>query len=195
MDVDAEAHIRELPVNCVAGPWHDRRMSDWGRRTYGDPCQECGFSWGLGWDEAVALLADIPGRFRQALAGSDGRARHPGLGWSAGAYVCHVADNLRIWAERLAGAARGSTQRATLYDPDLLATARSYEQLPIEGALWSLERAVGDWLVAGRMAADADVTLTHPERGEQTHLDALLTTVHDAFHHEWDVRRSLGSPP
>jgi hypothetical protein len=151
-------------------------VSEWGRRTFGDPCRECGFSWALDRDEAVARLAGVPPRYREALAGSDGRARLPELAWSAGAYVCHVADNLRIWAERLAGAA-----------------ARSYGDVAVEGALWSLERAVDEWLVAAEMATETGAALTHAERGEIGLDDVVLTNLHDAVHHEWDIRRTVAA--
>jgi hypothetical protein len=168
-------------------------VSEWGRRTFGDPCRECGFSWALDRDEAVARLAGVPPRYREALAGSDGRARLPELAWSAGAYVCHVADNLRIWAERLAGAALGSTRPVALYDEDRLAAARSYGDVAVEGALWSLERAVDEWLVAAEMATETGAALTHAERGEIGLDDVVLTNLHDAVHHEWDIRRTVAA--
>jgi len=61
------------------------------------------------------------------------------LGWSAGAYVSHVTDNPRIWAEGLAGVALGGGRDVRGYDGDLLAQARVYEGVSIEGALWPLE--------------------------------------------------------
>lgn len=54
-------------------------MNPRGVRTWGDPCRECGFAWALSTDEGVATMAGVPARFRDA-----------------------VADNLRIFAERLA---------------------------------------------------------------------------------------------
>jgi hypothetical protein len=59
-----------------------------------------------------------------------------------------------IWAERLAGAALGSTRTVSPYDGDLLARARAYEGVPIEDALWSLGRAVVDWKAAVLLAAE-----------------------------------------
>jgi hypothetical protein len=82
-------------------------VENWGAALYGDPCAECGYEWSLPRAKAVDLVAAIADRYAELLAGTDGRARHPDLEWYAGAYVCHVADNLRIWAERLAGAALG----------------------------------------------------------------------------------------
>ena len=117
--------------------------------------------------------------------------RHVDLDWSAGAYVCHVGDNLRIWAERLAGVALGAFGRVSGYDADLLARARDYDGIPIEASLWSLERAADDWTRAFRLAVEGGVVMVHAERGEQTVLDVARTNAHDAYHHQWDISRSF----
>jgi hypothetical protein len=166
-------------------------VSDWGRRTYGHPCRECGYDWSLSQEEAVSLVGETPIVYRRLVEGQDVSRRHPDLSWSAKQYVCHVADNLRISAERWAGAASGGSRRAGTYDQDLLAEARSYEQVSIEGALWSLERAVRDWQDAVELATKAGVVLSHPERGDQTVLDVSRNNAHDAYHHRWDIERSL----
>ena len=93
---------------------------------------------------AEGALAEIPGRMRAALAGSDGTARHPDLTWTAAAYICHVGDNLRIYAERMAGAAAGAQAPITEYGQNELAGARRYNVVPSVTALWALERATGD---------------------------------------------------
>jgi hypothetical protein len=105
--------------------------------------------------------------------------------------VCHVTDNLRIWAERLAGFALGATGDVAIYDNDLLAQARAYESVPIQASLWSLGRASYDWMEAFSLAVDKGVVLLHPERGEQSTLDVARSNAHDVHHHEWDIRRSL----
>lgn len=172
-------------------PGHHQGMSTWGQGVHGDPCRECGFDWSLSLDDAVTLIAAVPARYSDLFRDRDGRQHHPDLDWSAAAYVCHVTDNLRIWAERLAGYALGATGEVASYDGDLLARARVYEGVPIQAALWSLQRAVDDWREALRLAVDEDVVLVHPERGQQTALDIARTNAHDAHHHEWDIRRSL----
>jgi Mycothiol maleylpyruvate isomerase N-terminal domain len=166
-------------------------MSEWAKSRYGDPCRECGFAWSISADEAAGIIAATPARYAEALDGHDPSARHPGLGWSARGYVCHVTDNLRIWAERLAGAAMGGSTQVAGYDNDLLATARSYEKVSIEGALWSLRHAADAWAEAFRMAQEKGIVLDHQDRGEQSVLDVARTNAHDAFHHEWDIRRSV----
>ncbi len=167
-------------------------MSEWGRKRFGDPCRECGYGWSTSQEEAIALVRNVPSSFRRLVEGIDVSRRHPDLSWSVKAYVCHVGDNLRIWAERLAGAALGGERELGAYDESLLAEARRYEQVPIEGVLWSLDHSVRDWLEAVALASKAEVVLSHPERGDQTVVDVCRNNAHDANHHRWDIERSLG---
>jgi hypothetical protein len=167
-------------------------LSEWGRAVYGDPCHECGYSWSITQQEAMKKMSAMPARYAGLLHGRDGSERHPDLDWSARAYVCHVTDNLRIWAERLAGVALGGCEEIGPYDNDLVARARQYELVPLEGALWSLARAVDDWKAAVELALEKGVVLNHPERGKLTVLDVLRNNAHDTHHHEWDIRRSIG---
>lgn len=166
-------------------------MSEWGRATYGDPCRECGYDWSLSQRDAVELVTEMPGVLRALTADRDVSSRHPDLSWSVLEYVCHVADNLRISAERLVGAAAAGSLKIGTYDQDLLAVARNYAAIPLEGALWSLERAVSDWKDAIEVASQAEVVLLHPERGDLTVLDVCLNNAHDAHHHRWDIERTL----
>jgi hypothetical protein len=166
-------------------------MESWGAGLYGDPCRECGYDWSISSQDAVQLVSAIPGRYAALLAGGDGSQRHPALEWTAGAYVCHVTDNLRIWAERLAGAALGGECHVPGYDQNLLAHARSYELIPVAGALWSLRHAADNWKEAIGLALEQRLVLIHAGRGEQRAADVARNNAHDAYHHEWDIRRSL----
>jgi len=136
-------------------------------------------------------VCDAPGQFARLLAGRDGLQRHRDLSWSAGAYVCHVADNLRIWAERLAAAALDANGPVAPYDENLLARARNYHAIPAQAALWSLRGAVADWTEALALASARNVVLHHPDRSEQSVLDVARTNAHDTYHHRWDVERSI----
>lgn len=127
-----------------------------------------------------------------ALAGSDGTARNPELSWDARSYVCHVGDNLRIWAERLVAAAQVPDMRIGAYDGDLLATARNYRAIPLAGALWSLRLAVDEWLSAVNTVGSGGVELLHPMRGRLRLVDAMSTNAHNSYHHVFDVRRIIG---
>jgi hypothetical protein len=168
-------------------------MSDWGRATYGDPCPRCRFSWSVTQAGAVTMVADAPAAFGAVLLGADGSERHPDLLWPVVGYVGHVADNLRIWAERLAGRAAGDPGPVGRYDQDLLAEARRYPELSLSGALWSLDRAARDWTDAVVLADGVGITLVHPDRGEQSLLDVVRSNAHDTHHHWRDVARILDS--
>lgn len=117
---------------------------------------------------------------------------HPDLAWNATGYVCHVADNLRLWAQRLVGAtlSEGSTF-VPGYDQDLLARASNYNRMPLAGALWSLRHAADQWREAFELAAEADVVLIHAERGAQHPADIARNNAHDSHHHQWDINRIL----
>jgi len=167
-------------------------VNDWGKSKYGDPCRECGFSWAMSPQAVIALVTDLPDSYSAMLRGADGSEQHPDLAWSVRAYVWHVADNLRIGAERLMGVVRGAPSRIPAYDENLLAKARRYEEMALEAALWSLTRSVRDWREAVKQADRKQVTLLHPERGVLTTAEAALFNAHDAFHHGWDIQRSLG---
>jgi len=168
-------------------------VNDWGPRTFGHPCRECAFDWDTSQPEALSLVAGTPAAMAELLAGGHGSQRHPELAWSAVAYVAHVADNLRIWAERLAGLAAGDRGPVAPYDQDDLAAARHYDEISVAGALWSLERAVGDWTSAVGLADGAGIILIHPQRGQNSLLDVVRTNAHDAWHHYADVRRIRGA--
>ena len=167
-------------------------MNTWGVGAYGNPCRECGFDWSISVEAAAAIVAEIPGRYARLLEGQDGSARHPSLSWSVGAYVCHVGDNLRIWAERMWSSVEAEHVEIEAYDQDVLATVRRYESIPLATALWSLYHAVIAWQEALEAAAGREPTFNHPERGLITLLDLVQSNCHDAVHHEWDIRRSLG---
>lgn len=169
------------------------RMERWGAALYGDPCTECGYDWSMSTDDAIRVVASAPVRYTELLSGTDGSQRHPDLVWTAGAYVCHVSDNLRIWAERVAGAALGGGREVCGYDQDLLAQARAYPLVPLAGILWSLKRAARDWQDAIHLGLEQSVVLVHSTRGEQPAADVAHNNAHDAHHHAWDIRRSLPS--
>ncbi len=166
-------------------------MNAWGIRVYGNPCRECGFDWSISVKAAAAIVAEIPGRYAGLLEGRDGSVRHPGLRWSVGAYVCHVGDNLRIWAERMWSSVEAGHVEIEAYDQDELASVRRYESIPLGTALWALSHAAAAWQEAFEAAVRREPTFSHPERGLISLTDLVQSNCHDAVHHEWDIRRSL----
>jgi len=169
-------------------------MDRWAGAMYGAPCRECSFSFSTGLDESLSVIAKVPDEFSALLIDAKGTECHPDLSWSVGSYVCHVADNVHIWAERLAGAAAGAKVVAP-YDENLLAEARSYSEIPLAAAPWSLGRACGDWQVAVAGAPREGVVVIHRERGDMHLVDVARGVAHDAFHHALDIRRSLEASP
>jgi hypothetical protein len=166
-------------------------MEKWGAGLYGDPCGGCGFGWSLTPREAIGIVEGLPARFRGLLKGHTGRERHPDLAWNPAAYVSHVADNLRNWAERLAGARLSGAVEVPGYDPDLVAQARHYNEIAPAAALWSLERAAVAWSESVTAALDDGVVLEHATRGAQRAEDVARNNAHDGYHHAWDVERIL----
>ena len=176
-------------------------MEAWGAARYGDPCRECGFTWSIRPEDAIAIVATMPDRYDSLLTGQDAGRRHPDLDWSAGEYVCHVTDNLRIWAEHLAGPALTGASPASAspagdadvvsYDTDLLARARRYDRVTAAGALWSLRHAAAEWAEAISLATRTGVVLRHDTRGEQRPADVARNNAHDCFHHAFDIARIL----
>lgn len=154
------------------------------------PVPEVFLASATGLDESLAHIAGVPEEFSALLADARGAERHPDLSWPMGSYVCHVADNLCIWAERLAGSAAGAKTVAA-YNENLLAVARSYADVPLAAACSSLGRARGDRQAAIAGAPREGIVVVHRERGEMQLEDVARGVAHDAFRHAWDIRRSL----
>ncbi len=162
---------------------------------YGDPCRDCGFDWSLTSEEAVAAVLAVPDRCAELLRGRTGAERHPDLGWSAAAYVSHVADNLAMWAGWVAAARLDGVTVAPGYDPDALAAARRYEVATAQSSVWWLHQCAAAWAAALGPACDAGVELQHARRGRQRAQDVARNNAHDAHHHVHDVRRILAWTP
>jgi hypothetical protein len=166
-------------------------MERWGADLYGDPCRDCGFSWVLTPAEAVTSVRAMPDAYATRLADATGQERHPDLTWTTAAYVSHVTDNLRIWAERLAGGYLAGVSDVPGYDPDPLSQARHYNEISLAGALWSLRWAVDGWAESVETALASEVVLHHATRGAQRAEDVARNNAHDAHHHLWDIDRIL----
>jgi hypothetical protein len=163
----------------------------WWRSEYGDPCRECGFDWSQSADDVIVAVEALPDRFAALLDGRTGDEMAVGATWSAKAYVFHVGDNLRIFAERLEGVFAGAPDALAAYDQDRLAEARDYEAMSVQSALWSLRTAVGEWTEAARESLTRPNTYLHAERGELTAAEITRGPGHDAVHHLWDVMRAV----
>lgn len=136
-------------------------------------------------------MIGVPDRYEATVGTAAGSLRHPDLGWTLGAYVCHVGDNVHIWAQWLAGAALGGEVVVPGYEERLLGEARHYNRVPVQGALWQLREAVASWLRAVELARADRVVLQHETRGPQTAGDVVRSNAHDAYHHGWDLTRII----
>ena len=130
-------------------------MNEYLRTRYGDPCRICGYSWSTDSQTCLKIIGGASARFDALLSQRDGSERRADLEWNARGYVAHVGDMMRIWAERLAGAALGPSGSVAPYDEEDLGEVRGYTELPLRGSLWSLERATGDWQAADALAERA----------------------------------------
>jgi hypothetical protein len=166
-------------------------MDNWGPPLYGDPCRECGFTWANGVASMTSMLSSLPESIDDLVAGATGTERLPELGWNVSAYIAHMTDNTRIWAERMIAVARGADAHVVLYDPDLLAEARRYNEVALSGARWSLRVAIEGWLPAAEESEAAGVVMLHSERGATEFSDVVAANAHDSYHDRWDLRRIL----
>jgi hypothetical protein len=139
--------------------------------------------------DAARIVDDAPSRLRDLIANANGRLRHADLEWSASSYVCHIGDSIRIWAERIASVTLGNTGPVALYDQDLLAIARHYDDIDVATALWNLDRALEDWHAALALVGDGPFTMAHIEVGEMSLTDIVLIRAHDVVHHTGDIAR------
>jgi hypothetical protein len=165
----------------------------WGPQLYGNPCRECDFNWELSAADAVSLVQQLPKFYAARLDGATGKETCSDLAWSVSAYVSHVADNLRIWSERLAGARLSGERRVAGYDQDLLGVARRYDAINLHAAQWSLDWAVREWSDSIRLALAAGTELHHSDRGRQSAEDVARNNAHDASHHLWDIGRIISA--
>jgi DinB superfamily len=168
----------------------------WWIEEWGNPCRECGFDWSQPPESVIAAVEELPTKFEALLAGRTGdeTAAHAQPGepiWSAKAYVFHVADNLRIFAERLEGVFAGAPTTLAAYDQDELAAARDYDAMSLQSALWSVRAATEAWASAARESLARPFTYQHAERGELNAAEITRGPGHDALHHYWDVTRAV----
>lgn len=139
----------------------------------------------------TTLMRGLPDSIDDLVTGATGAERLPGLGWNVSGYIAHMTDNTRIWAERLMAVARGADSHVVAYDENLLAEARRYNEIALQGATWSLQIAVVSWLSAVEEADRAGVVIMHSVRGAMSISDVAASNAHDTYHHRWDLTRIL----
>ena len=153
---------------------------------YGDPCRVCGFIWSLDLYTAKEIIvgaADRLGSLRRAPAETTTPIRGT---WGVAGYVAHMADTVRIRAERLAAASLDTTAAVVPYDEEALGNVMGYNKASLLGSLWALERALEGWRAAHALA-EPDVRLVHSEQGPLTVDGAQRILAHEVHHHTMDI--------
>ena len=156
-------------------------------------CARCGYDWTTDHVAALEVIAGAPARYTRLLSDRDGSVPGPDGGWNATAYLWHLSDLARSWSERWVQLA--STPGALLvgWDPDALAAARNYVQLPAVSAVWALMTATETFVALSR-ALDPSTEFLHGEWGQGTVGDATRWLAHEYTHHELDVGERVVPP-
>lgn len=184
------------PGRLVAGEGGVARTSAWRpsitlramRWTPEDPvCAECRFDWALPAADAIAIVAGCPGAYEGALAGAAPRPAAADGRWSAGMYLWHVVDVLRIGVERLWTIKLDPDTGIPCWDENGLAAARHYSMLSIKVGLHALlvEAAV-DW-TSTASTTPLDLTASHDLFGELAAVDIVRRNAHEVHHHLLDI--------
>jgi hypothetical protein len=160
------------------------------RWVYGDDppaaCNVCGFDWSIGATAALEVIGGSPDRFEAVLAGRDGMVAPADGSWNATAYVWHLTDLARSWAERWVQIREAPGSLLVGWDPDELADVRGYRSLPTEPGLWALRSAVATFVdVTGVL--NLDTPFEHGDWGTGDVADGLRWLGHEFHHHEQDV--------
>ncbi len=165
----------------------DAAPSEWDRP--GGRCGECGFDWDEAeYDQLVGRCVQTIGVFGEVLSRVDpSEPVEPGL-WSASRYVWHTVDVLRFGTERLWTISADPTFGVPCWDENVMADARSYDELSPVVGLIALIAAAHDWRDAA-FEAPHEVPTPHPEAGSITAFDIVQGNAHEVRHHLWDVQR------
>jgi len=151
-----------------------------------DRCDVCGFEWTMQSAWAVDAVEAAPERYAALLANRDGMVAADDGGWNATAYLWHLTDLARSWSERWVQIGDEPGSLLAGWDPDVLASARNYRNLPTVPALWALDQATVDFVCLSR-ELDHATPFEHGDWGAGTVADGLLWLAHEYTHHQLDV--------
>jgi hypothetical protein len=151
-----------------------------------DVCPQCGYDWSVPAQRALELIAEAPARYAGLLAGRDGMSAAADGGWNATAYVWHLTDLARSWSERWVQVRSSPGSRLVGWDPDALADARNYTNLPTVSALWALEESVAGFVLQSAQT-DFATAFEHGDWGRGTVGDGIRWLAHEFVHHQLDV--------
>lgn len=151
-----------------------------------DRCEVCGFDWTCSSSASLDVIRAAPGRYATLLDGRDAMAPAADGGWNAAAYVWHLTDLVRSWSERWVQLRADPGSLLAGWDPDELAAARNYRNLPTAPALWALDHATMAFVQLSR-ELDHATPFQHGDWGEGTVADGLRWLAHELVHHQLDV--------
>jgi len=152
-------------------------------------CAECGFDWQMTRQNAIELVAQVPGAAAAAMTGINDPTQRTGGRWSASMYVWHLVDVLRIGAERLLTLTHDPDRGITCWDENALAEARRYEQLSPGVGVIILRSATEAWTTVAAVAP-ANIQVHHPRFGSLGALEIIRRNAHEAHHHLMDINRA-----
>ncbi len=157
-------------------------------------CAECGFDWSVeDYEILVGLCVREVAVFGEVMSRVDpSEAVQPGL-WSASRYVWHTVDVLRFGTERLWTISADPSYGVPVWDENVMAEVRSYDDLsPVVGLVALIEAALA-WRQAA-LEAPQDAETPHPEAGAISAFDVVQRNTHEVSHHLWDVQRGAPAP-
>lgn len=173
-------------MDATRSPFLDGAMAWLGEGTVRDRCDVCAFDWTMSSAAAVDAIEAAPERYAALLAERDGMVAPDDGGWNATAYVWHLTDLARSWSERWVQIEHNPGSLLAGWDPDVLAAARNYRNLPTVPALWALGEATAGFAHSSR-ELDHATPFEHGDWGAGTVADGLRWLAHEYTHHQLDV--------
>jgi hypothetical protein len=158
-----------------------------------ETCEGCQFDWSMPATRALEMIQLSPARYAELLAGRDGMAPAADGGWNATAYLWHLTDLARCWAERWVQVRSAPGSVLVPWDPDVLADARNYRKLPTAPALWALDDSVAAFSEQCARV-DFDAGFEHGDWGRGTVADGIRWLAHEFVHHQLDVDARASRP-
>ena len=173
-------------MDTPVSPFLDGALSWLGGGTTSQMCGDCGFEWTMKSTAAVDAMSAAPARYSALLEGRDGMTVPEDGTWNATAYLWHLTDLARSWSERWVQLRTAPGSLLAGWDPDVLAAARNYRNLPTVPALWALEDATATFVNLSRQL-DHATPFEHGDWGAGTVGDGLRWLAHEYTHHQLDV--------
>ena len=164
----------------------------------GEQCAQCGFRYDLsGFAAAGPLICDIAAGIGAVLVDGSGdlRARRDGTTWSPLEYACHLRDVLLVQRERVLGTLVMDRPSFPAMGRDERVEHDGYsEQAPGDVARQLVDAALLLANVLARLSGpewDRTMMYNYPTVQERTLRWVAIHTLHEARHHDGDIRRQL----